>query len=91
VTLDVDGRLVLRAWRADDAAAVRTVFECPDFQRWHVRRLFLQHSTANPASCRVADKASFRIEGTLRHAMLHADGWHDVHLFGRLRGDLDYG
>jgi RimJ/RimL family protein N-acetyltransferase len=47
-------------------------------------RLFLLHSTANPASCRVAAKAGFAPEGTLRSAMRHPDGWHDMHLRGRV-------
>jgi RimJ/RimL family protein N-acetyltransferase len=177
--LGVDEQLALRPWRADDAAAVRAAFACPDIQRWHVRRidsddeartwiagwaerwadetdaswaivderadqpvgqvglrtvllaeasaqlsywvvpgmrgagiaaravrtltrwafgpslglnrLFLQHSTANPGSCRVAAKAGFDLEGTLRGSMLHADGWHDVHLHARLRTDADPG
>ena len=173
--LRVDEQLVLRPWRADDAATVRAAFACPDIQRWHVRRmdsddearawtagwatrwadetdaswaivderddqpvgqvglrsvslveasaqlsywvlptargtgiaaralrtltrwtfdvlglnrLFLLHSTANLASCRVAGKAGFGVEGTLRDSMLHADGWHDVHLHARLRTDV---
>lgn len=165
---------MLRPWRQSDAETVRSAFDCPDIQRWHVRRMdsqdealawiagwdmrwdnetdaswaitdahgdqpigqvglrtislfegsaqlsywvlpdargtgiaaraalaltqwtfdivrlhrvFLQHSTANPASCRVAAKLGFRVEGTLRGAMLHADGWHDVHTHARLRTD----
>src|SRR4051812_31560571 len=31
--------LVLRPWRAADAPIVREAFDCPDIQRWHVRRL----------------------------------------------------
>jgi ribosomal-protein-alanine N-acetyltransferase len=50
-------------------------------------RLFLQHSTANAASCRVADRAGCRYEGTLRRALRHADGWHDVHVHARLAED----
>jgi RimJ/RimL family protein N-acetyltransferase len=50
-------------------------------------RLGLQHSTANTASCRVADRAGFAVEGTQRRAVKHADGWHDWHLHGRLRTD----
>lgn len=45
-----------------------------------VHRLFLNHSTFNDASCRVAEKAGFALEGTRRSATLHADGWHDMHL-----------
>jgi RimJ/RimL family protein N-acetyltransferase len=52
-----------------------------------LHRLELQHSTANPASCRVAAKAGFGLEGTRRSAMRHPDGWHDMHLHARLPGD----
>jgi len=52
-----------------------------------LHRLELRHSTANPASCRVAARAGFRLEGTLRSAMRHPDGWHDMHLHARLQGD----
>ncbi|MCB2175282.1 MAG: GNAT family N-acetyltransferase [Actinomycetales bacterium] len=50
-------------------------------------RLDLMHSTANPGSCRVALAAGFRAEGTLRSAVLHADGWHDMHLHARISTD----
>jgi RimJ/RimL family protein N-acetyltransferase len=50
-------------------------------------RLTLLHSTGNPASCRVAAKTGFRLEGELLRAMAHADGWHDVHLHARLRDE----
>ncbi|HET6743957.1 MAG TPA: GNAT family N-acetyltransferase [Kribbella sp.] len=165
--------LVLRPWKVSDAAVVRTAFNCPDIQRWHVRRLDtleearewagqwsdrwqsetaaswaavgeddqplgqvglrnislaegsaslsywvtpasrgraiaarsvealsawafgqigfnrvdLHHSTANTASCRVAERTGYRLEGTLRQAVKHADGWHDWHLHGRLHTD----
>ncbi|MEU2060455.1 GNAT family N-acetyltransferase [Streptomyces sp. NPDC013455] len=52
-----------------------------------LHRLRLCHSTANPASCRVAEKAGFAFEGTQRSALLHADGWHDQHLHARVAGD----
>ncbi|MFJ4953390.1 GNAT family N-acetyltransferase [Streptomyces sp. NPDC088760] len=52
-----------------------------------LHRLVLCHSTANPASCRVAEKAGFTFEGTQRSALLHADGWHDQHLHARVAGD----
>ncbi|MFB4273776.1 MULTISPECIES: GNAT family N-acetyltransferase [unclassified Nonomuraea] len=45
-----------------------------------LHRLFLNHSVRNAASCRVAEKAAFALEGTRRSAYLHSDGWHDVHL-----------
>ncbi|TDO59953.1 RimJ/RimL family protein N-acetyltransferase [Kribbella sp. VKM Ac-2571] len=50
-------------------------------------RLNIHHSTANTASCRVAARTGYHHEGTLRQAIMHADGWHDWHLHGRLRTD----
>ncbi|MEV1065755.1 GNAT family N-acetyltransferase [Streptomyces sp. NPDC050263] len=50
-------------------------------------RLELSHATANEASCRVAEKAGFTLEGTKRSAVLHQDGWHDMHLHARVQGD----
>ena len=47
-------------------------------------RLELQHSTGNPASCRVAEKSGFALEGTRVRSLLHDDGWHDMHLHGRV-------
>jgi RimJ/RimL family protein N-acetyltransferase len=49
-----------------------------------LHRLELLHAGANTASCRVADKAGFTLEGTLRSALLHPDGWHDMHLHARI-------
>jgi [ribosomal protein S5]-alanine N-acetyltransferase len=49
-----------------------------------LHRLYLVHSTDNPASCRIAEKIGFPLEGTLRGYMLHADGWHDMHMHARL-------
>ncbi|MGY5125015.1 GNAT family N-acetyltransferase [Streptomyces nigrescens] len=50
-------------------------------------RLELAHSVANHASCRVAAKSGFAMEGTRRSAQLHTDGWHDMHLHSRVRED----
>ncbi|WP_250005609.1 GNAT family N-acetyltransferase [Actinoplanes sp. M2I2] len=50
-------------------------------------RLHLSHSTTNDASCRVAVKAGFRLEGTKRSEAVHADGRHDMHLHARIRED----
>lgn len=49
-----------------------------------VHRVELEHSTRNPASCRVARTAGFDLEGTRREAALHADGWHDMHVHARI-------
>ncbi|MEV6164167.1 GNAT family N-acetyltransferase [Streptomyces sp. NPDC052052] len=48
-------------------------------------RIELGHSTTNEASCRVAVKAGFALEGVRRKALLHADGLHDMHLHARIR------
>jgi RimJ/RimL family protein N-acetyltransferase len=50
-------------------------------------RLELMHAVANEASCRVATKTGFTLEGTRRSALLHPDGWHDMHLHARVHGD----
>ncbi|MEV8316972.1 GNAT family N-acetyltransferase [Streptomyces sp. NPDC059900] len=56
-----------------------------------LHRLELTHAVANEASCRVALKTGFAPEGTKRSAVLHADGWHDMHLHARIRGDKPTG
>ena len=66
---------VLPAARGRGVATAATVAVA----RWAVdelglHRLLLLHSTANPASCRVAAKAGFALEGNLRSAMRHPDG-----------------
>lgn len=50
-------------------------------------RLYLDHSTRNDASCRVAVKSGFLLEGTKRSDAVHSDGRHDMHLHARIRGD----
>ncbi|WP_225098268.1 GNAT family N-acetyltransferase [Streptomyces sp. CoH27] len=57
------------------------------FEEVGLHRLELSHATANQASCRVAGKVGFAPEGIKRSALLHPDGWHDVHLHARVRGD----
>ncbi|WP_199539222.1 GNAT family N-acetyltransferase [Desertihabitans brevis] len=54
------------------------------FQVLGLHRVELEHSTGNPASCRVALKAGFAAEGTKRSHTLHPDGWHDMHLHARI-------
>ncbi|MEU3246801.1 MULTISPECIES: GNAT family N-acetyltransferase [unclassified Streptomyces] len=50
-------------------------------------RLELDHSTRNHASCRVATKSGYLLEGTKRSAAVHDDGRHDMHLHARIRSD----
>lgn len=47
-------------------------------------RVWLMHSTRNRPSCAVAEATGHQAEGTLREALLHADGWHDMHVHGRV-------
>lgn len=47
-------------------------------------RLELEHSTENRASCTVASKTGYLLEGMKRSGGLHDDGWHDMHLHARL-------
>jgi RimJ/RimL family protein N-acetyltransferase len=58
------------------------------FRTLGLHRLALSHSTANTASCRVAQHNGFAAEGTKRGEGRHADGWHDMHLHARLRTDV---
>ncbi|MET8297579.1 GNAT family protein [Streptomyces sp. NPDC005180] len=57
------------------------------FEDLGLHRLRLCHAVANSASCRVAEKAGYSIEGTMRSALLHEDGWHDEHLHALVHGD----
>jgi ribosomal-protein-alanine N-acetyltransferase len=52
-----------------------------------LHRVWLEHSVHNEASCRVALRSGFAVEGTKRRSALHADGWHDMHLHARVHED----
>jgi len=52
-----------------------------------LQRVEVQHSVLNRESCGVAKNAGFQTEGTKRSALLHADGWHDMHLHSHLATD----
>ncbi|GHI08974.1 acetyltransferase [Streptomyces cellostaticus] len=69
------------------AARAATTLARWAFEEIGLHRLELLHATANEASCRVATKCGFALEGTKRSALLHPDGWHDMHLHARVRGD----
>ena len=57
------------------------------FDEFNLHRIELIHSTMNPASCRVAARGNYKLEGTKRGEARHADGWHDMHLHARLVSD----
>ena len=50
-------------------------------------RLELGHRTNNPASCRVAERAGFRVEGLERAKLRYGDTRYDVELHARLATD----
>jgi RimJ/RimL family protein N-acetyltransferase len=66
------------------AASALTAVTAWCFGTLGLHRVELEHSTANPASCRVARRAGFAAEGTKRGEVRHVDGWHDMHLHARL-------
>ncbi len=49
-----------------------------------LHRLTIHHSVHDEASCRVAARVGFPLEGTMRSALLHDDGWHDMHVHARV-------
>jgi RimJ/RimL family protein N-acetyltransferase len=53
-----------------------------------IQRAWLTANTDNVASVRVAEKAGFRREGTLRRAALEDDGLHDLAVFSLLDDEL---
>ncbi len=59
------------------------------FNELGLHRLELTHSTRNDPSCRVAESTGYRLEGTMRLAGRHTDGWHDMHLHARIATDHD--
>jgi RimJ/RimL family protein N-acetyltransferase len=53
-----------------------------------LHRITLDHALENTGSCRVAEKAGFRLEGTMRGSFLAFDGVrYDSHLHARLATD----
>ncbi|MFB7471460.1 GNAT family N-acetyltransferase [Kitasatospora sp. NPDC056184] len=58
------------------------------FESAGARRIELAHAVDNPASCRVAERCGFPLEGTLRESFRFGDGrHHDEHLHARLATD----
>lgn len=79
---------VLREARGQGVAFRVTVAACQwAFRSLGLHRIELAHSILNAASCRVATKAGFVLEGTRRSSLLHSDGWHDMHLHALVNTD----
>ena len=71
---------------ASEAARLATRFA---FEITPIVRLTLCHAVENTASCRVAERAGFPLEGTTRLSWRYPDGrLHDEHLHALLRVDL---
>jgi RimJ/RimL family protein N-acetyltransferase len=69
------------------AEALRAVTEW-SFATLALERIGLMHALENEASCHVAERAGYRLEGTLRKSHRFGDGLlHDEHLHARLRSD----
>ena len=75
---------------APDALDVvsRWAFASVDAGGLGLHRIWLDHALVNPGSCRVAEKAGFRLEGTMRESFLLYTGARlDSHLHARLATD----
>ena len=57
------------------------------FTELGMHRVTLAHVLANEASCRVATKAGFGLEATIRDSCMLRDGFSDEHLHARLVSD----
>ena len=54
-----------------------------------MHRVELFHAVENTASCRLAERCGYRLEGTSRQSFVYGDGLrHDEHLHGRLSADV---
>jgi ribosomal-protein-alanine N-acetyltransferase len=87
-----DGSAEVAYWTVAEARgrrvaprALRTVTRWAFGAGFH--RLWLEHSVRNAASCRAAVAAGYGPEGVRRSAVLHADGWHDMHTHARVVTD----
>jgi RimJ/RimL family protein N-acetyltransferase len=50
-----------------------------------LKRVELIHAVANHASCKVAERSGFALEGTVRNGERYGDGqWYDEHIHGRV-------
>ena len=80
---------VLPRWRRQGVAARVAVAATRWAHGFGFHRVELEHSTLNSASCAVAQRAGFVLEGTKRASARHADGPHDMHLHAHLATDTD--
>ncbi len=55
------------------------------FSHRNVERVGATSDVENPASWKLLERLGFRREGTLRRALFHHGGWHDVAIYGLTR------
>ncbi|SDM75068.1 GNAT family N-acetyltransferase [Allokutzneria albata] len=86
-----EGHAELSYWVLPEArgrgVAVRAAQALADwaFDVAGLHRLEIGHSVANTASCAVARRLGYPLEGTKKSAYLHVDGWHDAHVHARVK------
>jgi RimJ/RimL family protein N-acetyltransferase len=90
-TVDLEeGRAEVAYWTAPEARGNGVAIQAlTALSNWALEtvgfhRLDLHHSVQNAASCRVAVKCGYEVEGTAHSSVLHSDGWHDMHLHARI-------
>jgi RimJ/RimL family protein N-acetyltransferase len=79
-------------WARRQGWATRSLIVASRFgiDRLGLHRVYLYHAVENVASCGVARRARFVLEGTLRQSFRYADGvYHDEHLHAVLASDID--
>jgi RimJ/RimL family protein N-acetyltransferase len=70
------------------AAAVKAAVGAA-FDDFGLHRVTLYHAVGNEASCKVALRTGFKLEGLLRQGYRYGDGrYHDEHVHGRLASDV---
>jgi RimJ/RimL family protein N-acetyltransferase len=77
-------------WARRQRVGLRSVMLASDygFSRLELRRVYLFHALENEASCRLAARAGFRLEGELLESHSYGDGrFHDEHLHARLASE----
>ncbi|WP_426247380.1 GNAT family N-acetyltransferase [Nocardioides sp. LHG3406-4] len=80
----------LAPWARGRGVATRSVLAATSwaYSALGLHRVYLYHSVENTASCAVAGRAGFLLEGTLRQSFRYQDGrLHDEHLHARLSSD----
>lgn len=83
------GYRVAPSWRGQGFASEALTAVCDwAFDAVPLQRIQLEHCVPNVASCRVAERSGFVLEGTLRSAYRDGQGVrHDDHVHGRLVTD----